>query len=173
MKSVNTVTKEFHVHHAVFRQVPFLVSKNSFKQSNIFWFFFFKSTFGTLSTGDQTKLWVKDWCTCNLQCFDHVCNLLFIICNCLKIFFLIYILYSFEKVGWTVLLDLSLLWRMCLCNHLFLSVWSFQLYFIPWILPTTLRFLALFFRSCLSLIGPFNHVGLSLYESLLQPWYNP
>ena len=42
-----------------------------------------------------------------------------------------------------------------------------QLYFIPKILPTTLRFLTLFFRSYLCLICPFNYI--SLYESLLQP----
>ena len=41
---------------------------------------------------------------------------------------------------------------------LFLSLWPFQLYFIPWILPTTLRFLTLFFRSCFCLIGPFNNI---------------
>ena len=35
------------------------------------------------------------------------------------------------------------------------------------ILPTTLLFLTLFFRSYLRLIGPFNFI--SLYESLLQP----
>ena len=37
--------------------------------------------------------------------------------------------------------------------------------------PKTLRFLILFFWSHLCLIGPFNYI--SLYESLLQPWYNP
>ena len=37
--------------------------------------------------------------------------------------------------------------------------------------PTTLRFLTLFFRFYLCLIGPFNHS--SLQESLLQPWYTP
>ena len=50
---------------------------------------------------------------------------------------------------------------------LFLSLWSFQLYFIPYILSTTLRFLTLFFRSYLCLISAFNYI--SLYESLLQP----
>ena len=54
---------------------------------------------------------------------------------------------------------------------LFLSLWPFQLYFIPWILPTTLRFLTQFLRSYFCLIGPFNYI--SLYEGLLQPWYNP
>ena len=39
--------------------------------------------------------------------------------------------------------------------------------FIPSILPTTLRFLTLSFRSCLCLIGPFSYT--SLYESLLHP----
>ena len=62
-----------------------------------------------------------------------------------------------------------LLFSLFLC--LFLSLWRFQLYLIPWILPTTLRFLTLFFRSYLCLIGLFNFI--SLYESLLQPWYNP
>ena len=80
--------------------------------------------------------------------------------------------------------------------YLFLSLWPFQLYFIPLNLSTTLRFLTLFFWShsallvlstifhllnspdnsslshsvllvLLCLIGPFNYV--SLYESLTQP----
>ena len=46
-------------------------------------------------------------------------------------------------------------------------LWPFQLYFIPYILQTTLRFLTLFFRSYLCRISPFNF--LSLYEGLLQP----
>ena len=50
----------------------------------------------------------------------------------------------------------------------FLSLLSFQLYFIPWIPPTTLRFLTIFFRSYFCLTGPFN--SISLYESLPQPW---
>ena len=33
------------------------------------------------------------------------------------------------------------------------------------------RFLTLFFRSYLRLLGPFNYI--SLYESLLQHWYDP
>ena len=37
---------------------------------------------------------------------------------------------------------------------------------IPFILPTTLDFLSLFFRSYFCLIGPFHYI--SLYESLLQ-----
>ena len=48
-------------------------------------------------------------------------------------------------------------------------LWPFQLYLIPKNPPTTLRFLTLFFRSYLCLIGPFN--CMSLYESLIQPWY--
>ena len=39
---------------------------------------------------------------------------------------------------------------------LLLSLWPFQLYFIPSILPTTLRFLTLCFWSHFCLIGPFN-----------------
>ena len=56
---------------------------------------------------------------------------------------------------------------------LFCSCVSFSLhgplqpYFILYILPTTLRFLTLFFQSYFCLIGPFNCI--SLYESLLQP----
>ena len=50
-------------------------------------------------------------------------------------------------------------------------LWPFQLYFIPSIFTPTLPFLTLFFQSYLGLIGPFNFI--SLYESLLQPWYNP
>ena len=53
---------------------------------------------------------------------------------------------------------------------MFLSLWPFQLYFIPWILPTILRFLILFFRSYFCLIGPFTYI--SLYESLSQSWYD-
>ena len=59
-----------------------------------------------------------------------------------------------------------LLFILFLC--LFLSSWPFRLCFIPSILPTILRFLTLFFRSYLCLIGPFNYIFL--YESLLQPW---
>ena len=50
---------------------------------------------------------------------------------------------------------------------LFLSLWPFQLYFVPQILPATLCFLTQFFRPYFCLIGPFNY--LSLYEILLQP----
>ena len=54
---------------------------------------------------------------------------------------------------------------------LFLSLWPFQPYFISYILPTTHRFLALFFRSYFCLVGPFSYI--SFYESLPQHWYNP
>ena len=54
---------------------------------------------------------------------------------------------------------------------LFLYLWPFQLYFIQWILQTTLRLLTVFFVSSFCLIGPFNYISLS--ESLPQPWYNP
>ena len=54
---------------------------------------------------------------------------------------------------------------------LFLFLWPFQLCFIPEILPQTLRFLTLFFRSYVCLIGPFNYI--SFYESIIQSWYNP
>ena len=50
---------------------------------------------------------------------------------------------------------------------LFPSSWPFQLYFVPQILPTTLRFLTLFFRSYFSPIGLFSYI--SLYENLHQP----
>ena len=62
-----------------------------------------------------------------------------------------------------------LIFILFLCQ--FLSLWPFQLYFIPWILSTTLRFLTLFFRFYFCLIGPFTRV--SVYESLPQPWYTP
>ena len=39
------------------------------------------------------------------------------------------------------------------------------------ILPTTLRFITLFFWSYFCRTGPFSYV--SRYESLLQAWYNP
>ena len=55
---------------------------------------------------------------------------------------------------------------------LFLSVWPCQLYFIQYILPTTLRILTLFFWSCSALLILWN-IYISLYESLHQPWYNP
>ena len=61
-----------------------------------------------------------------------------------------------------------LLFILFLC--LFLSLWRFQLYLIPQIIPTTPLFLTLFFRSLFCLIGPFHYI--SLYESLLQP-YSP
>ena len=54
---------------------------------------------------------------------------------------------------------------------LFLSLWPFQLYFIPCFIPTTPRFLTLFFWSYFCLIGPFN--CMSPYQSLSQPWCNP
>ena len=85
--SVN-MSKEFHVNHAVFRQVPCLVSKSSFEKSNNFGFKKTKQIIcDTISNGDQTKLRAKDWRTCNLQCFDHVCNLLLNICHCPEIFY--------------------------------------------------------------------------------------
>ena len=43
---------------------------------------------------------------------------------------------------------------VCFCLY-------FQLYFVPQILPTTLRFLTLFFRSYFCLIIPFNNTHLS------------
>ena len=49
----------------------------------------------------------------------------------------------------------------CLC----MSLHPFQLYFVPKILPTSLRFLTLFFRSFLCLISPFNY-NISPFESL-------
>ena len=52
----------------------------------------------------------------------------------------------------------SLLFVLFLC--LFLSLSPFQLYFIPLLLPTTLRFLTLFFRSYFCLIGLFNCLSL-------------
>ena len=60
--------------------------------------------------------------------------------------------------------DVCAMFILFLC--LFLSLWPFQLYFIPRILLTTVRFLTLFFRSYFCLIGPFNYI--SLYESLPQ-----
>ena len=58
--SVN-MSKEFHVNHAVFRQVPCLVSKSSFEKSNNFGFKKTKQIIcDTISNGDQTKLRAKD-----------------------------------------------------------------------------------------------------------------
>ena len=48
--------------------------------------------------------------------------------------------------------------------HLLHCWLGLALYFIPEILLTTLRFLALFFPSCFCLIGPFNYIPLD--ESL-------
>ena len=50
--------------------------------------------------------------------------------------------------------DVCAMFILSLC--LFLSLWPFQLYFIPRILLTTVRFLTLFFRSYFCRIGPFN-----------------
>ena len=62
----------------------------------------------------------------------------------------------------------EMLWFMSDINHracpllfilffyLFLSLWPFQLYFIPYIFQTALRFLALFPQSYLCLIDPFK-----------------
>ena len=50
--------------------------------------------------------------------------------------------------------------------NLFLSLWPFQLYFIPYTLPTTLRFLTLFFRSYICFIGPCNY--LYIYDSSIS-----
>ena len=54
-----------------------------------------------------------------------------------------------------------ILFILFLC--LFLSLWPFQLYFIPLILPTTFRFLTLFFWSYFCLVGPFNYIYISFY----------
>ena len=48
---------------------------------------------------------------------------------------------------------------------LFLSLWPFQLYFTPQILPTTLRFFTLFFQSNFCLIGPFNYIYIFMKVS--------
>ena len=56
---------------------------------------------------------------------------------------------------------------------LFLSLWPFQLYFIPQILPTTLRFLTLFFWSFFFFSALLVLSTVYLYKSLPQPWYNP
>ena len=56
----------------------------------------------------------------------------------------------------------------------FTSLWPFQLYFMSYILATTIYWVILFFRSYACLIGRFNYV--SLYENLpksYQPSYNP
>ena len=85
MKSVNT-KMEFQLHHAVFRQVPCLVSKKTlflvFSRTILDFFIHFRHAFYQW----PNKLWVKGWCMCSLQCFDHVCNLIFVICHCLKTF---------------------------------------------------------------------------------------
>ena len=76
---------------------------------------------------------------------------------------------------------LTFLWRGCygLCLRpetelahsfyiflcLFLSLWPFQLYFTPQILPTTLRFFTLFFQSNFCLIGPFNYIYIFMTVS--------
>ena len=52
IKSVNT-KMEFQLHHAVFRQVPCLVSKKLLFLVEQFWIF--SSIFDTLSTSDQTS----------------------------------------------------------------------------------------------------------------------
>ena len=55
----------------------------------------------------------------------------------------------------------------------FLSLWPFQLYFIPYFLPTILCFLSFSLSSSglvSAFVDPFNYV--SHYESLPHPWYN-
>ena len=47
-----------------------------------------------------------------------------------------------------------------------MSFWSFQLYFIPQIPPTSLRSLTLFSRSYFCLIGPFNYIFFLMKISL-------
>ena len=66
-------------------------------------------------------------------------------------------------------LPTSFFFILFLC--LFLSLWPFQLYFIPKKFLITLRFLTPFFRSYFCLIGPFNYIPL--YESLSRSGYNP
>ena len=79
--------------------------------------------------------------------------------------------------------SLPTLFLLFLC--LFLSLWPFQLYFIPKFLPTTLCFLTLFFRSYICSIGPFNSISWLVVwwlvkwitwkqsEVCIQPWCNP
>ena len=64
----------------------------------------------------------------------------------------------------TLLSSLPTLQTSTVLLSLFLSLWPFELYFIPQILRTTLRFLTVFFRSYFCLAGPFNYIPL--YESL-------
>ena len=64
--------------------------------------------------------------------------------------------------------SLPTLFTLFLC--LFLSLWPFQLYFIPKF-SRQLSVFSLFFQSDLCLISPFNYVSLN--ESLLQPEYHP
>ena len=52
---------------------------------------------------------------------------------------------------------------------LFLCLWPFQLYLIPQILPTTLRFLTLFFQSYFCRIGSFNYIHLFMIVSFSCP----
>ena len=68
---------------------------------------------------------------------------------------------------------ISVLFTSLLFLCLFLSLWPFQLYLIPYFLPTALRFPAPSFWCYFCLIGPVSYV--SLYESLLQPlpWCTP
>ena len=59
----------------------------------------------------------------------------------------------------------SLLTPFLLFLCLFLPLWPCKLYSIPYILPTTLRFLTLLFQSYLCLIGPFNYIYRSMKVS--------
>ena len=61
-----------------------------------------------------------------------------------------------------------LLFILFLC--LLLSLWPFQLYFSPYILRTTVRFLTLFFRSYFCLTGPlylFMKVSLAISPDII------
>ena len=107
-------------------------------------------------TWEKLETWEELW-----MCFDFL--------RCLLLLSRPYIgprRLIFSWSGWPSLPTLFILF---LC--LFLSLWSFHLYFIPWIRPTTLRFLTLFPRSYFCLIGPFNYI--SLCESLRRTCYNP
>ena len=95
--------KMFHLHHAVFRQAPCLVSKTLIKSRRIIDWRKKLSIFDTFLSA--TKQTVRGWCTCYLQCFDYSCNLLFIISHCSESF-----LQFFERVGSNFILALNFLW---------------------------------------------------------------
>ena len=131
-------------------------------------FFFFYSIIPTFAV---TATW------CNRQCLHRLASISSALLQKVHMCWGPWTASNFRVSFFVYIFTFSLLNRACLLlffilfSCLFLSLWPFQLHFILWFLPTTVRFLTLFFRSYFCLTDPFNY--LSLYQNLPQPWYNP